>query len=244
MHVVVTRPKADAEPLKQEIENLGCRVSASPLIEIAFSEIDPAELSRATALIATSRNALRALASSRVRDLATSLPIFVVGPGTAAAARQMGFKDINEGPGKAADLIPLLKAQPADQKFVHLSGDVLAFDLKRALAEVGVKITELPVYRSVAATALAPEVTAALVRHDIDAVVLMSPRTAEVWVDLATRLIATAELAGIVYLCLSPAVADVLQQRLAGANTLVSDLPDREHVLALVKRLAAASKGE
>ena len=187
MHVVVTRPESDAEPLKHEIEALGCRVSVSPLIEIVFAEIDPAKLSGATALIATSRNALRALAASRIGELATSLPIFVVGPGTAAAARQMGFRDIIEGPGKAAELVPLIKARAAGQKFVHLSGDVLAFDLKTALTEAGVDITQLPVYRTVAATSLAANVVAALVGHDVDAVVLMSPRTAEIWLDLATR---------------------------------------------------------
>lgn len=58
MHVIVTRPAGDAEPLKSSIEALGWRVTLAPLIDIVPNDIPADALRDATSLIATSRNAL------------------------------------------------------------------------------------------------------------------------------------------------------------------------------------------
>ena len=64
MHVLITRPEGDGEILKERIEQLGSRATLEPLINIVFETIPLSSVTGATALIATSRNALRALASS------------------------------------------------------------------------------------------------------------------------------------------------------------------------------------
>ncbi len=245
MHVLITRPEADAEALKSSIEELGCRATLAPLVAIVPNAIPLSAIEGATALVTTSRNALKALAGSPALELATSLPLYVVGPGTAAMAREMGFTDVIEGAGTAADLAATLSAQGRSDggTFAYLRGDVLAFDLEAALMRAEVNVVSVAAYRSVAAETLAPNVAAALARGEIDAVMLMSPRTAETWARLAGDLIASAGRP-IAQLCLSEAVAKALLSRFAANNVLIAAHPSLEEMLALVKRLAAHSGAE
>lgn len=243
MHVLITRPEGDGEALKAQIEQLGCRATLDPLISIICEAIPLSAIAGATALIVTSRNALKALAASPSLGATTALPLYAVGPGTAALARELGFKDVREGPGTGAELVPMLSAdgRATGGTFVHLAGDVLAFDLKAALERKSVNIKTVTTYRAVAAKSLSPAVTEALRNRYIDAVILMSPKTAEAWVRLASEVLTPEVLSGVNHLCLSQAVAEVLKAQLAAGNISVAARPNLEEMLALVKRLAAHS---
>jgi uroporphyrinogen-III synthase len=245
MHVLVTRPKGDGETLKARIEQLGCRASLEPLISIVPNAIPLAAIKDAAGLIATSRNGLKALAGSPALGLATTLPLFVVGPGTAAMALEMGFKDVFEGAGTGADLVPVLARRSGDDgTLVHLAGDVLAFDLTAALARENVNVRSVEAYRSVAAKTLSPPIIEALRNQDVDVVILMSPRTAETWVRLAVELSPPADLSGVTYICLSKAVADILRSHLDGPKIVIAARPNLEEILVLLKRLAARPEAE
>jgi uroporphyrinogen-III synthase len=247
MHVLITRPEGDGETLKRQVEQLGYRATLAPLIDIVPESIPLAALTGATALIVTSRNALKALAASGLLESATALPIYVVGPGTAAMARDLGFKEVVEGPGTGADLVPILSAawQRKGGTFVHLGSNVLAFDLKAALAAEGVNIRTQTVYRATPVQSLGPDVLEALGRRDIDAVILMSPKTAQAWVRVtAADSAVNSAISGMTYLCISDAVAAVLRAGRAAENLLVAARPNLEEMLALMKRLAAHSGTE
>ena len=99
MHVLITRPEGDGEILKERIEQLGSRATLEPLINIVFETIPLSSVTGATALIATSRNALRALASSPALVDTLALPLYTVGPGTTAVARELGFQRRPRGTG-------------------------------------------------------------------------------------------------------------------------------------------------
>ena len=99
MHVLVTRPAEDAEPLKARIEALGCKVSLAPLMEIVPNEIAPDHMDGATALIATSGNATVDL---YLNDGAGVFPrlvdiIAAGGVGTLADLNQDGAPDVISG---------------------------------------------------------------------------------------------------------------------------------------------------
>jgi uroporphyrinogen-III synthase len=244
MHVLITRPEGDAEILKSQIEALGYRATLAPLVSILPNAIPASAIEGASVLVATSRNALKALAQSPAFDLARTLPIHVVGPGTAATARQIGFADVFEGAGMAADLATALSAKArTNERIVYLAGDVLTFDLEAALRDAKVNVLSVPAYRTVAAKSLSPNVAEALERGEIDAVILMSPRTAQTWARLAGGL-KVEGLSGIAHLCLSEAVAKALLSRLAAENVIVAARPNLEEMLALLKRLAANSGAE
>ena len=258
MHVLLTRPDADAEPLKSRIEQLGHRVSLAPLLTIELQNIASTALQGASAIVATSRNGLRALAASPALSPALHLPLFAVGPATSAYARELGFVNILPGAGTAADLVPIIAANPAAKvgSIVHLAGVHLAFDLAGVLAQLGIRLTALPAYRSVAAETLDPGIAAGLEAKAFDAVILMSPRTAATWADLMQKPSFAAALTAMTHICLSDAVAaevrDKLPQKYPGsplaspnaARIEVAAKPKTEEILALVSRLAAQSNPE
>lgn len=244
MQVVITRPLQDAEPMKSRIEELGCEVMLAPLMDTVANDVPTEAFAGGDAIVATSRNALAALAPSPVLPALARLPIYVVGPATAAVAKDMGFVEIVEGPGRAEGLVPLLRASAAGKRLIYLRGDVVAFDLERALADSGVNVLPVLAYRTVEAQALPQDVIKALQTGRIDAVTLMSPRTARIWSRLVAELSPPVQLSGITYLCLSERVGEALGQIAKADKTLVSAQPNIEEMLALVKRLAASSKAE
>lgn len=246
MRVLLTRPQGDGETLKRRLEELGCTVTLEPLIRIVPNDVSPDIFDGASTLIVTSRNALKALAASPALAHAKDLPVLTVGPGTAALASEIGFSQIFEGPGTGAELAPEIerRARRSAETFVYLAGDKLAFDLPAALASQGVNIRRAVAYRSVAAETLSPEVAQAIANGGIDVVVLMSPRTAEAWANLAPRVAKSDTLAKIAYACISQAAANVVKTRLAAQNTIISARPNLEEIFIVLKRLAARPEAE
>jgi uroporphyrinogen-III synthase len=243
MHILVTRPEADAREMKTRLEAMGHRVSVAPLIAISHEAIDAAAFRGAAALIATSRNAIVALAGSPAIETAKSLPIFTVGSATARIAREAGIDTIIEGPGTARDLAEVIAVHPLARAgpLVHLAGDHLAVDLAHLLASETVKVRPLVVYRSIAAPSLPDGVIGALAARDIDAVILMSPRTARTWAQLLDCSAGLADTKDVSLICLSPAVAAALSRDQAD-KIYVSDSPNVDGVLSLVQRLARRSR--
>jgi uroporphyrinogen-III synthase len=241
MHVLITRPRSDGESLKAKVEQLGCRATLEPLIDIVPNAIAPSDIQDAGALIATSRNALRSLANSPALTDALALPLLAVGPGTAALARELGFKDIAEGDGTGASLVPeIIRLSKTNAgPFIHLAGDVLAFDLAAALAPERVPIHALTVYRSIAAETFTPQVAEALRNRDIDVVALMSPRTAETWTRLAGSLSPPLDFSALTYACLSENVAKALSVRPPAQNIVIAERPNLHELFVVLKRLAA-----
>lgn len=238
MHILVTRPEADAREMKAQIEALGHRVSIAPLIEIVLKPVEPDALRGAAGLIATSRNGVAALRQSPAISGARSLPIFTVGPATAEAARRAGFITVLEGAGTARDLAPLIANHAVSKAgpFVHLAGDHLAVDLPALLRDAGVDVRPVVAYCSIAARSLPDVVAAALADGDLDAVILMSPRTARTWAELAAQML-DRRGSSVVHLCLSQAVAEGLPGEFR-QTVHVAHSPSSDGILSLIQRLA------
>ena len=124
---------------------------------------------------------------------------------------------------------------------MHLAGDHLAFDLAGALSAAGIGVVSLPVYRSVAAKTLNQPVPELLAAGAIDAVILMSPRSARTWVELIQALPVAADVHKLTHICLSPAVAEGLQG-LGVVSAEIAALPATDEIVALVYRLAGNAK--
>ena len=243
MHVLLTRPERDYQDLKSSIEALGCKVAVAPLLNIEFNVIAADALDGAGGLVATSRNGLRALAQSPVLDTARKLPLFAVGTATAELAHELGFRSILTGPGAAADLVPVITNHPASKSgfLIHLASDHVAFSLGSALHARGISLKRVEAYRSVAAKTLSLPVLGLLQHQELDAVILMSPRTARIWSGLIQALAKTVNLDELQHICLSPAVAQGLQG-LGDVKIEVTAHPQASEIVALVYRLAGAPK--
>lgn len=232
MHVLVTRPEADSAELKDKLEAMGHTVSCCPLLTIAY-DARPINLQGVQALIATSRNGLQGLARSPAFESVRSLPTFAVGPGTAALAGDLGFSSVIEGPGRAEDLVPLMASslEPKGGPLLHVSGDKIAFDIAGPLTGLGFEVRREIVYRSLAATSLDAKAADAIKAGTAEAVILMSPRTSKVFMDLVAAAGLNAEARQLRFYCLSTAVADALSP-LGASKVKIARLPNSEEMLA------------
>ena len=239
MRLLVTRPEPDASREAETLVARGHQAVLASLLEIEFGDW-PLQLAGAQGLVASSRNAMRALAAHPQLGEALKLPLFAVGEATAGAARELGFAEIVIGPGTAAELAALIasESEPGGGPFVHLAGETLAFDLKGALEAEGFVIQKSVLYRAIPADALPPEALNQLADGRLDGAILMSPRSAAIFAALVAKHGLAAQAARLVCYCLSKAVAE--EAAPLGCKTHVAARPREEDVLALLDAEAAS----
>lgn len=240
MHLLVTRPEPDAMKLAGRLEQDGHDAIVEPLMRLSFENTDPIDLDGASALIATSRNALRALRASPAFAEARHIPIFVVGRATAAEARTMGFERILVGAGRAADLVPAIAAtqDSTDGLLVHLAGETLAFDLKSELELLGFRVLQPTVYHMEAVEAFSTSTIDAFADGDVDGVILMSPQTARIYARLIARHRLTYAIPKVIHFCMSTAIAGGLAA-LGEVRVAIPERPTLDGLLAEIELTAA-----
>lgn len=235
MRILVTRPREDAADLIARLQAAGHQPVAAPLMTVVLEPEPRIDLAGVQAIVVTSRNALRAIAGQPVIEAARQLPMLAVGRATDAMARAMGFADVRHGPGTGHGLASLIRdsLDPRQGALLHLSGATIAFDLAAALAPDGFEVRRQIVYRTVAVDGLPARIAAELSSGGVEGVMLMSPRTAEIY----STLIAAAGLAEparrITHFCLSEAVARRLAP-LAPERLKIAVQPTTEEMLALI----------
>ena len=259
MHLLITRPEPDATAMRETLQAEGLSADVAPLLEIAVNMPDATLLKRASALVVTSRNGLRALEGFPGLTDLLARPLLVVGRATGVAARDLGFQDVSVGPATAKDLVPLIiaawrnKILPASHAaklpeiaagmpgpVVHLSGDKISFDLAPPLAQAGIPLERTTVYSSQPAQQLPQNVAETLARSGYDAVILMSPLTADTYIDLVLERGLTAGARKAEYLCLSRGISERLV-RLGAGKLKIARKPNIEEMVALIRETAAQS---
>ncbi|MEO1609531.1 MAG: uroporphyrinogen-III synthase [Pseudomonadota bacterium] len=214
MRLWVTRPALDAASLRAKLIAQGHEVIVEPLLLIDFKDIPALEFDNVQALIATSRNGIRAIAATGHVQAIRQIRLFAVGSGTGATAKELGFHEIIEGPSTAENLLPVIRAH-ADidgGALLHLAGTHLAFDLAGKLRQIGYNVLQHTVYAARAVCQLPAALLSQIVTGDIDGVVLLSPRTAQTYADLIRAYQIEHAIHRLVHFCLSPSVADRLSQ--------------------------------
>lgn len=238
MLFLVTRPEPDGSKLKAMIEDAGHEAIVEPLMAPEYLPDEINDLDGVSAIVATSRNGLRALALSPYLRDAVAIPLFVVGHGTAEEARRLGFERIAIGPGSVSGFAAAIAGtlDPSDGLILHLAADVKAGDLAGELDLLGFRVLQPVVYRMKAQEALSEGTREAIGDGTIEGVVLMSPRTARIYAGLIRRHGLADAAAEVVHVCLSDAVA----QGLAGLGDVpveVSDGPSMSALMELIDRV-------
>ena len=235
MRYLITRPEPDALKLKAALEAIEHEATVEPLLTTTFDDPEEIDLAEVQAIIATSRNGLRALKQQGAHRIASALPVFAVGKATANEARTLGFELIVTGAGTASDLVPQIVSacDPQAGFLLHLRGDEVAANLRAELEAHGFRLLEPIVYHMVPATEFTPDTFEQIASGEIDGVLLFSPRTARIYVDLIERHRLTAAARRLTHVCLSAAVAAPLK-KLGPTRIEVADKPTLNAILELL----------
>lgn len=260
----ITRPKNDAQRFCDALQHAELlevfEPVIEPLLDVEHLDVGLDDLFSQPsigAVIATSRNAVRAISQKTHVEQFFHLPFFAVGHSTGDLAKCLGFEDVRVGGGRGADLLPLIREfdgqtnTPEPMKYFLLRGDVQAFDLKSELekGEPALKhqVVEILCYQMREAEQLSDEMLRNLRAGNIKVVVLLSPRTAKVYKQLIGKYGLGAEASGLQHFCLSEAVADVLkfgpENERNGFNPIhieISEFPSQNHLIDCIKLYSEA----
>ncbi len=239
MRFVITRPKPDADKLAEQIAGLGHKSWLSPVMKLDWRKVEPPEPKQVCGLVITSRNALRSLEKWHDLSPYMGLPLFAVGTTSANAARNRGFSQVIEAKGRADSLPSLITSHYAMKKNVvlyHPGGEKLAFDLAPELARSGISLIPQIVYGTTQINRLAPAVKNGFEKGTIDGVLLLSPRTARLFVQLLNNNRLGPALSRVFALCLSQKVAEAASA-LSWRQMLVAPHPDMDQLLALIEQV-------
>ncbi len=231
MRLLVTRPEEGGERSAAMLRARGHEVLLAPLLRI--EAIADADLGASpwSAILLSSANAARAIASHpRIGEL-TALPVLAVGQRTAEAARAAGFTDVQSADGDAQELTRAATARFAGHRapLLYLAGEERARDLAGDL--VGFVVRTVVTYRAVKAVSLPSAAQTALAAGRLDGVLHFSLRTAEAYVTGARAAGLLDKALAPIHYCLSPRVAGPLA---GAANVRIAVRPDEAALLDLV----------
>ncbi|NJM35792.1 MAG: uroporphyrinogen-III synthase [Rhodomicrobium sp.] len=235
MRIIVTRSTADARAQATRLKALGHEPLVHPLLDIVFPELSRINFAGIQGLIVTSRNALRGLRRNTAFAEAQRLPVFCVGEATADLAREYGFAKVVAGEGTAKELVPLIvqSAEPEAGPLLYVTGQHLAFNLEAPLKKNGFTVPRIIVYEARPPSDDAARRLADALREGVPAVILMSPRTAEIFAGIIKRFKLEGEAAAITCYCISDAVAEPLRD-IAGLTVAVSSNPTEADLMELI----------
>jgi uroporphyrinogen-III synthase len=232
VRLLVTRPEPDGERTGAVLRARGHDVLLAPLLHVEAVACDLGDAAYG-AVVMTSANAARAVATHPSRAALVALRAFTVGRRTAEAARAAGFADVCSADGDKADLAALLRAEYEGERgpLLYLAGEDRAGELD--LSASGIAVVTTVIYRAVAAERFPAAAAAALAAGAIDGVLHFSRRSAEAYLACAHRADLLAPALAPLQLCLSAAVAEPLAA--AGTRAVrIAARPDEAGMLELV----------
>lgn len=219
--LLMIRPQAQAEEFVAE---LGMDM---PVVYSALNRIDdlnpPQTADLPQPFLFTSANAVRAFARWKQPKGQTAI---CVGPITSDAARAAGFSVI-DADGTAADVAAMVNGASA----TYLRGEKVSFDMKAALNDRGVSVTELILYRQT------PKTLTQQARQVLETKTVIMPVFSQ---NAARRF--CAEVQEIPFYELYIAAISPMVVRhfdcVRGVKTAVAETPNRAGMLKLLEKLA------
>ena len=228
MHVLVTRPLEDGEEIAARLAEMGHTALLAPLLSPRFEAGPEPDFTGVQAILASSANGIRALVRRTARR---DIPVFAVGPQTTQEAAASGFTDIRNADGDAKALAEATARWTTPDRgiLLHVCGAEAPGTLADMLTLRDFSVRRAVLYRVEAARELAPEAREALAAGQMDAALFFSPRSAQIFCELAEDL-PTEKL---IALCISPATAKGLTRPFAQVRT--ADAPNQAALLAIIE---------
>ena len=228
MRVLVTRAREDAERTSAELRLLGHEPLVAPVIRIAATGQAPPQ-GNWDALIVTSLHAADALATMAGRDGL----VYAVGPRTARAVGELGFRNIRVAEGDAVSLSALIRRElDPGRALLHVTATHHKEEPARSLREAGYSVVLWEAYVAEAVETLPEGVEAALRHRRIDAALHYSRRSANLLLTLVEEADLAQDLAAFPHFCLSDDVAEPL--RMQGLRVSAAAFPEEPALIALL----------
>ena len=205
MRILVTRPGEDGIALAELLNVSGIDSIVDPLMSIQQIHGPQLKLEGVQALLLTSANGVRALVN---RSSRRDIPIYAVGEATARTARKFGFSQVHSADGNVDMLVDLVEniLKPEDGSLLHIAGSSIAGDLIKSLSNSGFQCSRVILYKTNNSRRLLDSTIADIKQNKIDAVMLYSPRSAEIFVNLIRKARLVRSCQKIILICLSDAV--------------------------------------
>ena len=236
MRVLVFRPLEDAERSAQTLRERGKAPVVAPLFQVLPTGEKPPK-GPFDALVLTSADTALAL-ESLPKSWRGALPAFCVGTRTAEAAGKLGFTAHSARGGRAELLALILEQLPKGQKLLLVAGRDRYEDLPQQLRDAGHEVTIWTAYEAKAVEALPAAAADVLRDGSADAALHYSPRSAEIFFDLAAKAGLAEQAQALPQLALSAAIAAPLIS--AGSDTvLVAEHPEEAALFAALDQLPA-----
>ncbi|MGE7471373.1 uroporphyrinogen-III synthase [Bosea sp. NPDC003192] len=230
------RPLEDAERSAQTLRERGKDPVVAPLFQILPTGEKPPK-GPFDALVLTSANAVPAL-ESLPKSCRNTLPAFCVGTRTAEAVAKLGFIADSARGGRAELLALIQERLPKNRKLLFIAGRDRHEDLPQQLRDAGHEVTIWTAYEAKAVDALPASAAEALRDGSADAALHYSPRSAQVFFDLAGKAGLTEQAQALPQLALSAEIAAPLIS--AGSDTvLVAEHPEEAALFAALDQLPA-----
>ncbi len=232
--VLITRPEPSASLTAAKLADLGFSPVLLPVSRtVSLDFFLPNH--RFDALAVTSTNAFRHVAIERLTFLQT-LPLFVVGEGTAKAAKEMGFQNVIEGGGDAVRMAETMADQlPDGAKILYLAGRVRQPIFEERIAETDFLMEACDIYDIAMIDHGRDAVKTVFDQGPFVAVLLYSGVAAQGFVDLIAKNHVELD-AQTRFLCISRRVAAQLPPPWQ-ARTLIAEHPDENGILRLFSKL-------
>lgn len=228
MRLVVTRPEEDGAKLAQALLAMGHEVVSAPLLQIEFLPAPEIPARDWQAVVGTSANSFASLAKHPRLASLTPLACACIGPASAQAAKQIGFRDIRISGGGLSELKELIAREFSGKAgpLLYVSGEVVSGELQLP----GLEVVRVVAYRAVPAKQLPRQLMAALQAGRLDGVLLYSPRSARIWAGLVREAGLSSQARNVLHYCLSANVAAALPD---GFPARIAAAPVDDEMLAL-----------
>jgi uroporphyrinogen-III synthase len=232
MRLLLTRAEPGAGISAGRLRSLGHDVVLDPMLRIDHLP-EPSDLPAPAALILTSANGVRALASWPASARWRDLPVFVIGSTTAEAARAAGYRRVRSAEGNADAFFALIKREldPESGILLYAVAEITATDLQGRLAQHGYSVRRVAAYRAIPAARFDEAARAALAGSALDAVLFYSERAAATFATLVTQTNLAAALNKTELIALSPEVARPLAS-LPARRLRIANRPDEDALFA------------
>lgn len=152
--ILCVRAKIDAEQDAGRLAEMGLAAAPAPVMQIVHHKPPTLHNTQFQAVIYTSRYAVAAA------DIGLSKTAYCVGAGSARVARDAGFSHVIAGDADAARLAEIIQAEAAAEEgaFYWPHGEVVQFDIGKALRDAGYQVEDTAIYKLVPVQQIPPSI--------------------------------------------------------------------------------------